>query len=281
MKNLYDTQFGKFYVDTEADRKLAKMLAAGGYQDKDELALLLSFMGQASVACDIGAHIGTTTVPLARHAAQVHAFEPMSGSVQTLRENIALNNLQNVVVHAMGLADKSGTLPAEVKNTQSAATFMLGSGGDTEVPVDTLDTILKDEASCALIKIDVEGMEPLVLQGAQNTLRKHRPVVYFELNLRALRQHGHRVADLSRIFKGHHYGLYLAREGKLHPLLSLSWTTMTLVPREWFFGRKSSVFNVFALPKEHEVGAGSSPMGFACRLFFEMLGRAIQRKYLS
>lgn len=131
---------------------------------------------------DIGAFEGLMTLGFARKgASRIWAFEPARRNRKVLTRNIAANRLQNVTVFDVALADAPGesTLSYDSVRPSKAS---LGPGTE-RVRVATLDEFSLDPD---LIKIDVEGFELPVLQGAVETLRRHRPKIVLEL-------HGHTV----------------------------------------------------------------------------------------
>lgn len=120
-------------------------------------------------ALDIGAHIGNHTLWLAAVCGlRVVAFEPLHAA--ELRANVALNDLgAQVRVEAVALGEASGT-------AIHAGAGRLTSGGT--VPVRTLDSY--GITGVSLVKIDVEGWEPAVLRGGENTIRRDRPTIWAE-----------------------------------------------------------------------------------------------------
>jgi FkbM family methyltransferase len=123
---------------------------------------------------DVGALIGTHTLYFAMlcQAERVHSFEPRPHVFTYLERNVKLNDVGNrVVLHQVALTDRT---------REVTLTF----GGRTDVvPGRRLDDIVREPV--AVIKIDVEGMEPAVLDGAARVLRKSKPVVFAEAGTEA------------------------------------------------------------------------------------------------
>jgi hypothetical protein len=129
------------------------------------------FFPHISVLLDIGANTGLYGFIAAhenKHLSKIHCFEPQPDCCKQLKKTISLNNWEErVFVHQMGLGNKKN-LPKQ------------------KIPVDTLDNQIKNLKlqSVDFIKIDVEGFEYQVLQGAKNTIINHKPVLFIKITER-------------------------------------------------------------------------------------------------
>lgn len=140
----------------------------------------------ASVVCDVGANIGNHTVYFAAvmGAAKVIAFEPQAYCHATLCANIALNGLEKRVVthHSMvGAAAGHGQMVQFNTRNLGGTSFEVAANGG--VRVQALDKVLTkaEVTKLDLIKIDVEGMQMAVLQGATGILKSRKPALWVEL----------------------------------------------------------------------------------------------------
>lgn len=168
-----------------ADMTIGRSLELYGEFAESENRIMTRVVRAGDAVVDVGANIGTVTLPLARRVGpngRVHAFEPQRIVFQHLCANLALNGLANVEAHwaALGAAAEMARIPA----LDPAATANFGGvrlateGAGEPVPMTTLDDLAL--TACALIKLDVEGMEIEVLKGAERTVARHRPAIYFE-----------------------------------------------------------------------------------------------------
>ena len=149
---------------------------------------------------DVGAHIGVFTALMSRLGASVTAFEPHPQNRTHLLRTIRENELRNVKVKKQCVSNESGLMRlswnadndgghaiydvrAMPSNTKSRA-----NPKSSLVESVKLDDVLEGPIHC--IKIDVEGAEFHVLQGAERILRKHKPVVVAEVNAPGLRLMG-------------------------------------------------------------------------------------------
>lgn len=172
-----------------------------GHYDREQMEFLTRFISPGATVVDVGAALGLWTVPLAAKARErgghVIAFEPMAANNRWLARNLALNNLTSAVtVHpvALGEAHGDGTLfTAEpyggngVLDATEPGLTVAYDGEHTEVI--RLDDVTSP-SRISLMKLDVEGCEPLVLRGARRILERDRPAVYAEFNRTWLARRG-------------------------------------------------------------------------------------------
>jgi FkbM family methyltransferase len=150
-----------------------------------ELRLLDRCVPEGAVTVDVGANCGLYTRTLARLSKRVHAFEPSHKMADILRRTSA----SNVNVHELALSDQIGEaelfIPqhddelvhglASLEPRQASPDQRLVS---TKVPMARLDTIVHEDV--AFVKIDVEGHELNVLNGAERLLENSQPVFLVE-----------------------------------------------------------------------------------------------------
>lgn len=148
----------------------------------------LNFLPQGGTAVDVGANLGEWTVPLARKAGttgQVLAIEPNPAIAEALNRTLVINNLTQVSVTEAAVSDRPGSAEL-VLNPASSGESRLGlpAAGQRSVtvPVRCLDDITSEHKlnRLDLVKIDVEGHERRVLEGARATLERFHPVLIIE-----------------------------------------------------------------------------------------------------
>jgi len=140
--------------------------------------------GRHGIYVDVGAHLGTATIWFGAlcPATLVHAIEPVARYAEVLRRNVAANGLGDKVrVHQIGLGRVRG-----MATNHLSREHQVGFDGDVDeahaidetFSVRRLDDVVHGRV--AVLKVDVEGMEADVLQGASRILDWHRPTVYAE-----------------------------------------------------------------------------------------------------
>jgi FkbM family methyltransferase len=146
---------------------------------------------------DVGANIGFFTILCSRLVGpqgKVYAFEPIPENLVTLRHNIALNKLTNVVVVEQALSASTGTAEMFVSPWSAFHSLDVAGaskrenhgpdGGQITVATVTLDEFLQRDGVSApdLVKLDVEGAELLVVEGMRETLRTVQPLLLVEVH---------------------------------------------------------------------------------------------------
>ena len=136
---------------------------------------------------DAGAYIGDSALvfsPLT--TARVWAFEPTAENYAKLLKTIELNQLTNVVPCRLALGKEKGSAEMAKSMIASVHTQIPNSAvpytGSETVEVTTLDSFVEENGlNVGLIKVDVEGAEQLLLQGALETIRRMKPALLFSI----------------------------------------------------------------------------------------------------
>jgi FkbM family methyltransferase len=201
MALVVSTIYGPMIVNRHDINQTNALIKTGRAYDAEQiemLALLLGFCPPDPVVVDAGANIGTFTLRLAAAAGprgRVLAFEPQRVLAYMLAGSVVLNGLTNVTCEVMALGDRDGTI--EVPQFDYDAPLNFGSiefGGPQREPLDQqprndpawrefVPLVRLDRFALPrldLFKIDVEGMEEAVLDGARETIARHHPILFVE-----------------------------------------------------------------------------------------------------
>lgn len=155
------------------------------YYEEKTLKLMRSILKPGDVFIDVGAHIGSYTIPMARIVGShglVIAIEP-SPLHKVLLKNIYLNNLKNVIVCKKAAYSKTTKLRFHYNPKKTGISHLSNKDLELEVDTSTLDDIIRDVVNypikrIKLIKIDVEGAEAEVLRGAMYTLKNTEYIIF-------------------------------------------------------------------------------------------------------
>ena len=156
---------------------------SGVFYELSALESLRSLVRPGQTVVDVGANIGNHTVYFAGEACcRVLPFECNPRMAEHLRATIEMNGLSDLVdLSHLGTAVSSfvGTIPFRFVRDDYSFITELQEDGTVLTPCLTLDSLGLEQ--CALLKIDVDGGEPWVLEGARNVLARLRPVVSIEV----------------------------------------------------------------------------------------------------
>jgi len=161
--------------------------------ERYEIAFILKALQPGMVFCDIGANAGLFALTAAKHhpSVQVHAFEPCQWTFQVLQSNVQLNALRNVQTYRTALGNYIGeaTLHVNAPGSDGLNTIGQPSHPDCQVvsqetvPITTLNAFLAEQSisQVDVMKVDVEGAELLVFQGARDLLiLQEAPLILYE-----------------------------------------------------------------------------------------------------
>lgn len=172
---------------------------AFGLYELDTARTIKRLLRPGDTFVDGGANIGYFTLIAAKavgRTGRVHAFEPQPDNRRRLEEHVAMNGLSDVItIHDVALSDQPGEVTLHTFENPAAnhgqSTFFAGTQATRKVTVRTvrLDDYLPAVVP-RVIKLDIEGAEPLAIAGMRETLRAHRPAVIVELNATTLARAG-------------------------------------------------------------------------------------------
>ena len=156
---------------------------------EDEISFVRQILPPGSKAIDIGANFGVYTLSMARCVGpqgRVWAYEPASSTADALTASVALNGFSQVSVERCAVSSAPGVAQLQLQDNAelNALVRNVAAGVRTEtVPLVTLDDEMNrhDWAGLAFIKIDAEGEEVNIIQGAHRFLAELSPLVQFEI----------------------------------------------------------------------------------------------------
>jgi len=149
------------------------------------------------VMLDVGAHHGAFTTVVAYELKQrgwkglIHSFEPDPRNFALLEHNVRSNGLTDyVVLHQQAVADRSGVQTFHMFRQENSANTLEGADDVSDFAPDTIvsqqvETVALDDLrdvlpTVQLIKMDIQGAEPLALEGARDVLVRDRPILVIE-----------------------------------------------------------------------------------------------------
>lgn len=224
-------------VATAAKQRLApaaKVVAPGWYwrrkfsilsrlvEERDDVRLVASLCDTDRVSIDIGADVGEFSIAMAAASRSVIAFEPRPAQARDLVTMFEAADAR-VRVEAVALSAQAGSIAMRVladdpgRSTIEGGNQLADEDGSVvetiQVPVKRLDDLHLDNIGC--IKVDVEGHELAVLQGATDTIERNRPTLLVEAEER---HHPNAVAEVTALLTGLGYTGYFIDGGARRPI---------------------------------------------------------------
>lgn len=146
-------------------------------------------------AVDIGAHVGLWSRVMAFDFKRVTAFEPLAAHRDCFSRNVESGN---VTLHGLALGSKAGTIHVHMPEDNTGNAHVRGDG--EKVAMVALDEFGHIE-HIDFLKIDVEGFELDVIEGAEKTIKSHRPVMVVEQKPNNAERYGRGRWDAVNVLK--------------------------------------------------------------------------------
>lgn len=179
------------------------------------------------VLFDLGANIGAFSLKSAKKLDQknfdyrIYSFEPNKEIVNQLKENLELNPdlSTNITVIPKALSSSEGTMFFQTEDENTGAGKLIAKGSKNMVEVTTVDSFVSQNniEKIDLIKIDVEGHEPKVLEGAQHTIEKFKPILIIEITDQWFRSFDSSAYEIIEMLSSLGYNLMSDKTGKAKP----------------------------------------------------------------
>jgi len=240
-----------FWMYIDPNEWLGKTVLMGYYES--HLVFLISQVCTLGDVCvDIGANQGYMSLHMAKRVGTdgcVVALEPVEPTFERLLENIQRNHVPQVrcVQRAAGASVQSIEMWYDPKESGHASVYNRPSEQAKQVviQVEPADSILEQHLSpqqldkLIFVKIDVEGFEPLVLEGFRCTLQRSQPLLWIEKYPNCLQKGGFTVPDITRPLTELGYRIY---EAEFHRNF-LGVASLTLSPADIYSERFNAEFD--------------------------------------
>jgi FkbM family methyltransferase len=203
---------------------------------------LFSLIKKSATVIDIGANVGNVTLGFSKligETGKVYSFEPDPLNFSRFKKNIELNHFKNIEALNFGLGNKNGSFSIVVHDELNRGmNRLVENASENTVLCEVLvldDFISKNGITKVdLIKIDVEGFEKKVLEGAYQLLKSQKPVLFIELDDNNLKDQGSSAKDLINYLEEFKYRI-------VHSEKDIEYTTTS--------DFKNCHFDIIALPQ--------------------------------
>ncbi|NEQ52972.1 MAG: FkbM family methyltransferase [Leptolyngbya sp. SIO3F4] len=203
----------------------ASLIYYQGFSEPDTADFVSRFLRKGMTFVDVGAHIGEYTLLAAKLVGQsgsIHGFEPQEALFPLLKENIKINHFNNVNLNQIAVSEKVGEVEFEVFDEPSVSSIRKSRPEEDKkrnsrfvsVSTTSLDHYVNNlESTCSidLIKIDVEGAEKFVFEGAKELMKlppSQSPTWIFEYAPKAYLLFDYQAQDLLNLLNSYDYQVY-------------------------------------------------------------------------
>ena len=178
-------------------------------------SFLLGWLRPDDVFFDLGANIGTISIPAAFRCRRVHAFEMLAENIVHLRRALERNRLGNIAIVQAAVSDTPGLVGV----IGSSAWGVVVAEATLSVPTVVIDDYvrLRGITSVNVMKIDIEGSEQRALAGAAALIARDHPDIIIECNSVTCGNSGYSYRDLLRRIRDFGYTVYRIQADHLCP----------------------------------------------------------------
>jgi FkbM family methyltransferase len=165
------------------DSSSASSVIYYGLYEHSMMSFLLSYLKEDDVFFDIGANIGVYSLLAASKIkeGQIYCFEPIPKNYARIEENIGINHIENIQPYRLALYHSKGLTQMDLVDHDCMASITHNSSNKNtiSVPTETLNNLIVNKnLHVTLCKLDAEGAELDILQGATHLLEKSNPPVW-------------------------------------------------------------------------------------------------------
>ncbi len=208
---------GKTYalsVDPTQRDAYHEAVSAAGLQDATWL-FLINWLRPDEVFFDLGANIGTISIPAALRCNRVHAFEMLAENIVHLRRALERNKIGNVAIVQAAVSDAPGLVGV----IGSSAWGVVVAEATLSVPTVVIDDYVRVRGITRVdvMKVDIEGSEQRALAGAAGLIARDHPDIVLECNSVTCGNSGYSYRDLLRGIRDVGYTVYRIQADHLCP----------------------------------------------------------------
>lgn len=195
-----------------------------------ENELIMQLVLHCRVIVDVGANIGWYTLNFGKisNIDKIFAFEPIPHTFDYLKKHLELNGIGNAEIFNIGLSNEIGEKDFfwTTEETGSSSMANIRERENIELVrcrLNTLDNFMSErEESIDFMKIDVEGAELFVIQGALSSISKFKPIIFSELLRKWSAKFSYHPNDVISLLKNEGYAVFVACDGKLRKIESIT-----------------------------------------------------------
>ena len=201
----------KFYAYPQKKELSRWMIKNLKIWDKKNVELILNqIKNDNTVFIDIGCNYGAYSIPIAKikNKINVYCFDPSEKALNQLKENIKLNDIQNIKHFKIGIGEKNRTafLNDEIKNYKNSGSYEINNKNlGSKILINSIDNLIENKEIIPkkniIIKMDVEGYEFMALQGLLKTIKNFETFIFFEFSIKLVLNHDNFLISFKKFLK--------------------------------------------------------------------------------
>jgi FkbM family methyltransferase len=203
--------------------------------EEEELSMQFKLIEKDDVVFDIGGNYGWYSIHVAKKFPlnEIYAFEPLPKTYSTLKENLFINNVNNVKAFNIGLSKEVGefTFYCDPNLTVNASLSNVSDNSNAielTCKVDVLDRFVQSNNinKIDFIKLDIEGAELFALIGAKKSIIDFKPKIFIEMLRKWALKFDYHPNDIILFLKEIGYKCYIIKEATLEEILEVNELTV-------------------------------------------------------
>jgi len=201
----------KFYAYPQKKELSRWMIKNLKIWDKKNVELILNqIKNDNTVFIDIGCNYGAYSIPIAKikNKINVYCFDPSEKALNQLKENIKLNDIQNIKHFKIGIGEKKRTafFNDEIKNYKNSGSYEINNKNlGSKILINSIDNLIENKEIIPkkniIIKMDVEGYEFMALQGLLKTIKNFETFIFFEFSIKLVLNHDNFLISFKKFLK--------------------------------------------------------------------------------
>ncbi|MBD3636701.1 MAG: FkbM family methyltransferase [Crocinitomicaceae bacterium] len=199
-----------------------------GHYEQDFVEVLVAKLAGSSEFIDVGANIGMISLSVlhAHPEIKIYAFEPGPHQADLFEKTITKNNLgDKIELSRIALKNEKGVDYFNVHSSEDVSgdgfvdTQRAGKTRRIKVETDTLDNwwTAQGKPQIKFVKMDTEGSEKWILEGAKEFISTCRPILFLEINDKNIKNYPYEISDLLSLLDEFNYDLVTLKEEKVNP----------------------------------------------------------------
>ncbi|MES2877237.1 MAG: FkbM family methyltransferase [Pseudomonadota bacterium] len=188
-----------------------------------EKEIIMKLISHCKNVVDVGANIGWYTLNFGKleNIEKIYSFEPIPYTFAYLKKHVEFNKISKAEIFNIGLSNEIGQKNFfwTTEETGSSSMANIRERNNIEIvkcEINTLDNFLSDKNIVIdFLKIDVEGAELFVLEGAATCIEEHKPIIFSELLRKWSAKFNYHPNDVINLLKKAGYSVYIASQGGL------------------------------------------------------------------